>query len=448
MQHLVTPLLYTEVAEAGCVRRLPMFLRTVLGNPDLAQRVKSFSGRTIQSHWFQPSDYVGSLKRMMPRIIDISIWSPEDKVSIQTAIENATKTFKLAYYTYPTRSDETFSRRWIKKIFKASYFATWDTTVALLLCLLPNLEVFRVQTFKDHRQHHRDGVAGFQFIMRILQSSKTTTGRLILPRLRTADLSFRDCVLRKRLHYSLCHTLAPLKCFRYEVFPVMDTWKDRSHRCREADVNPAFVRTRLLSGLEQSVEELSIIIRLLDPELLSKWRITKDTRLSHCGIGSLRDFTQLRVLKMTARILIGNPAHDQYLANMSFEDMMLRYKYIPEQENSFYQGLPSRLEALHIIDCPNAVYGCIKRLLQTSFLPSTLKRIELTYTYPTRDREGRALAAMNKWLAGENAGWCLMFPGESFATKKYLESLASEKGITAIQRIDENYRDNKISTKW
>ena len=448
MQHLVTPLLYTEVAEAGCVRRLPLFLRTVLGNPDLAQMVKSFFGRTIQSHWFQPSDYLGSLKRMMPRIIDISLWSREDKVSIQTAIENAIKEFDLAYYSYPTRPDETFSRRWIKKIFKASYFATWDATVALLLCLLPNLEVFRVQTLKDHRQHHRDGIAGFQFIMRVLQSSKTATERLILRNLHTADLSFRDCVLRKRLHHSLCHTLAPLKSFRYEVFPAMDTWKVRSHRCREADVNPVFVRSRLLSGLEDSIEELSIIIRLLDPKLLHNWHIMNRTGLSHYGIGSLRDFTKLKVLRMTARILIGNPAHNQNLANLSSEDTQLRFKYIPEQENRFYQALPNGLETLNIIDCPNAVYGCIKRLLRTYFVPSTLKRIELAYTYPTHDSQGLVLAAMNKWLAGENEEWCFMFPGESYATKKYLESLASERGITVVQRMDENYRDNKISTKW
>lgn len=43
LSHLIIPLLYTSFSETGIIRKLPLFLRTILSRPNLAQHVRSIS---------------------------------------------------------------------------------------------------------------------------------------------------------------------------------------------------------------------------------------------------------------------------------------------------------------------------------------------------------------------------------------------------------------------
>ncbi|KIM96726.1 hypothetical protein OIDMADRAFT_182915 [Oidiodendron maius Zn] len=448
MQQIVTPLLYTHIVDPGSLMGPSLLLRTVLENPGLAQLVKSFSVCQARKYWvfpsanFRPVAQFGYHPNGSLRLV--SRWWPEVKDSIQPTIDTATVSLNLAYYAYPTRPDERFSSRWSRAISDSAYSKAWDATIALLLCLLPSLETLRLRSANDNRQHQSDGIKGFQFILRVLRSLKISDERIILPKLHTVHLRFLDCVLRKRLHRSLLKSIAPLNSIHYELLQVLDTWKSGSHMCREVDLTPRFIRARLLSGLEHSVEDLSVVARPNNSRLHFREETSQDA--NSYGIGSLGDYKKLKILTMSARILIGIPTVPAHLPwRSSFEDMMRGSDYTLEQEHRFYHGLPGKLEVLHIVDCPNAVYGCVKRFLQSSFIPPTLNRIEISYTHP-RDDES-AVVAMSQWLNNKESRWCGKFSGEAFATKSHLQDLASKMGIVLIQRIDKDYRWEQINRR-
>lgn len=464
----MTPVLYNNFTENGFLKRLPLFLRTILENPGLARHVKTFSGCACQPSWVPLSGcpcqpYFRQFFSQAPtehhrRLIDIKLWSPQDKICIQAAMNEATKELNLAYYSYPTRPDHTFAKRWRRRIFNTSRFATWDAITALLLCFLPNLEVLHLESFSDQRLHHRDGTAGFDFLLRVLESSKSSDGRRrILRRLHTADLSFMNCVQRKRVQSRLCHSLPPLKCFRYEAFPVMNTWAPSRHSSREIDVDPMFFRKRLLNGLKRSLEKLTILVRLDNPRVPYRAVSMGRKKHSHLGIACFKRFTKLRVLTMSARLLIGLP---RLSLDWDPEEMTIG-PYRHQHEEFFYRTLPENLQTLRIIDCPDAIYGFMRRFLQSSSVPSTLKRIELAYTYyipgqmaHSRPDQGyyeqlvptvsSRAADMEKWMAGEDSEWHPGFPGEEVVTKKELEDLASSRGIILTQYIDEDYREKRV----
>ena len=304
---------------------------------------------------------------------------------------------------------------------------TWDAIVALLLCHLPNLETFRVETYSDDRQHARDGIRGFEFILRVLKSSKVDRRQIMLPKLRNVNLKFTNSLHRKRLQQTLLSDLPSLKTFHYEVFRNMDQHRPSSRRSREVGLSLRHVRKMLLTDSEYSLEELSIVVRYVSAQA------------GHAPLGSLSSLTKLRYIRASAHVLIGKPtlASNSYLRTPW--EVAQEGFYSPLQEENFYDSLPNSIEALILIDCPNAMYGCIKRLLQSSHSLQRLKRIELGYTYPWPHQEDWRLGKMSEWLSGVNFDWCGMFPGENWATKKELEDLALQRGIVLVQKMDECY---------
>jgi hypothetical protein len=453
MQQLVTPLLYAELAEVGSTKTLTLFLRTIVERPDLVQYVRSFAGwsflRYPATHPLGPEQY--RHRSLGPRILSVKKsangipvvqWSIHDKSAIRTAMEIATKRLNLAYYAYPKRPDETFVDRWARQIFGPSYTynnSTWDAAVALLLCLLPNLEAIRIDTADEDRQHTHDGVAGFKFVLRVLESSSVSGARLVLPKLHTFHLAFTNCVFRKRLQRSLTRRLGPLKCFHYEAVGMACTWQSSRHRRSEIGFGFQYLRRQLLSNIEDDVEELSVIIR--PNKTISNVTLwSRPPTEGIYNINPISSFPKLRALKTSAQMVLGTPyAMWPSQSGLSFERTWQAAVYLPRQEQWFYENLPKRIESLIIVDCPNAIYGCIKYFLKSSHVPHNLKHIELAYTYPTLDKTGRTLAAMDHWMADGDSEWSPMFPGEEFATKQQLEDLARGNGITLIQRIDENY---------
>jgi hypothetical protein len=308
MKYLVTPLLYAEVAEIGSVKRLPLFLRTILEKPDLAQHVKSISGCSFQ----RKNYFVNSRDNKdiwAYRVIDISVWSLQDKFVVQKAVDTATASLNLAYYSYPERPDMNFVDRWSRRLLNTSSRSTWDATVALLLCHLPNLETFRIDSYNDDRHHAHDGLRGFEFIVRVLKSSKVGSERVSI------IVRYRD----------------PMDRMNYDA-------------CRDRD---GYIS-------------------------------------AHGGfhtLGSLSGFRKLRCLRVSAQILIGNPSlNNRYFSTLSDDEISQAAVYTPPQEEAFYRHLPKAIEVLIIIDCPNAMYGCIKRFLQSAHVPPKPKRIELAYT--------------------------------------------------------------------
>jgi hypothetical protein len=142
------------------------------------------------------------------------------------------------------------------------------------------------------------------------------------------------------------------------------------------------------------------------------------------SIGPLKGFKKLRHLEFSATMLMGNPLllpgkglqisySCEFLPHST--QVCQHFTYTSEQEIAFYQHLPEAMEALIIL----AIYGCIRRFLESDYVPPRLKRVELTYLFP-------ALGLGNP------------FPGEEQVIVNYLEDLAIQKGIALIQSVDQN----------
>ncbi|KAE8449844.1 hypothetical protein EG329_007321 [Mollisiaceae sp. DMI_Dod_QoI] len=315
LAHLVTPLLYAEFAEIGSIRRLPLFLRTILSRPDLAQHVKSFSGCNFEYKPWIVKEY-DHKPTWDARVIDRSLWSLDDQRLMKRAVLSATERFKLNYHSYPKRVDETFVNRWLKRLFRVDRFSrasNWDAVVALLLCHLPNLQKFRLEAFNDDRQHARDGTRGFDFILRVLRSSKIDGSRIWLEKLDTAQLEFTNCVQRKRLLQCLAQNLAPLKNFSYKVIRPLSNHRPGSHSCRATRLDLSHLRKRILKLFEPELEVLEIVMRYGRDQALDfgseAWEHAVDFRYNFenvdfedarfmTPIGPLDDFKKLRKLKV------------------------------------------------------------------------------------------------------------------------------------------------------
>ncbi len=229
---------------------------------------------------------------------------------------------------------------------------------------------------------------------------------------------------------------------------MVKTHKRGPRSARKGELCPLQLRRTPLAELEHDVEELSIIVQYGDRmhlEVFDSCSHAQEDISAHGGfhsIGPLCGFMRLRRLRVSAEILIGKPSlSNRYFSTLRHEEVSLAAFYSPQQEKAFYEHLPKAIEVLIIVDCPNAMYGCIRRFLQSAHIPPRLKRIELAYTCPAPNNRHWPLAEMSEWMSDSDSEWCYRFPGESFATKKQLEDFALGRGLVLIQRIDENYND-------
>lgn len=454
MQARVTPLLYTGFAELGNTKKLTLFLRTIVERPHLALYVKSLSGWSLlqdptvhvlgsEQHGHLPLGAQLTGTNESNDLIPAVQWPLHDKSAIGVAIEFAIRRFN------PALTED----HWAKRILRPSSTynnSTWDATVALVLCLLPNLEAIRIDTSDVDEDPIQDGGEGnFKYILRVLRSASVNGRRLVLPKLRTAHLTFTNCVYKSQFQRSLIRHLGPLKCVRYEgVAMARCPWDSLARRVTKIGYGFWHFRRQHLSPFEGDIEELSVIIRprkSITNVCLPSRPFTTPLEIDRLYPSPVSSFPKLRVLTASANMLLGppyalwSPQMSPLLSNLNFEEACQTAKYYIEQMTRFYKDLPKKIESLVIIDCPNAMYQCIWRLLESPRLPHNLKHIELAYTYPPLDKTGKSLAAMKEWMAGRDSIWEKRFPGAVFATKKRLEDLARTRGITLVQRIDEKY---------
>lgn len=170
--------------------------------------MKTFSGTSFRyPPWSAVADEDNS-PDWATRSPDVELWTDADKDIIRKAVEEATMTLKLARYPRNHmgevgRGDEEFAERWMKRMFSSTVKYTSDAIVALLLCYLPNLESFKVDTYNDDRL----GLQGFTFTYRVLSSLAYNDNAT---HLHTISLSLTNSLVRPILLRHLISTFSSL----------------------------------------------------------------------------------------------------------------------------------------------------------------------------------------------------------------------------------------------
>ncbi|KAH9206128.1 hypothetical protein DL95DRAFT_469904 [Leptodontidium sp. 2 PMI_412] len=206
----------TEILKFDTVAMLPHD-HAANGGPAVDITAKIAPGTSFQyPPWSAVADEDNS-PDWAARSPDVELWTDVDKDIIRKAVEEATMTLKLARYPRNHRGevgrgDEEFAERWMKRMFSSTVKYTSDAIVALLLCYLPNLESFKVDTYNDDRL----GLRGFTFTYRVLSSLAYNDNAT---HLHTIGLSLTNSLVRPILLRHLISTFSSLniKNFSYAV---------------------------------------------------------------------------------------------------------------------------------------------------------------------------------------------------------------------------------------
>lgn len=173
------------------------------------------------------------------------------------------------------------------------------------------------------------------------------------------------------------------------------------------------------------------------------WRANRQLGCFGVGAGgvlwSLERFKQLRVLRASAYLVLGDPVlfRGGEMRIRSWEGKgTWSCRYDESQVAAFFRRLPSCVEILVLEDCERAVGGLVKDFLEVRLREDAagarrlrLRTIEIGYRYP------KPSALWSIRMRDED-----VVDDEDWGDENELKDFAERMGIVLVQRVEDNYR--------
>lgn len=245
----------------------------------------------------------------------------------------------------------------------------------------------------------------FEFILRVLKSSKISEEWVILPKSHNVDLKFANSLHRNVSARSSWWT-ASVDIFALRGFSQHEPTQVGFCVSRKVGLSLIHLRRKLPADSSsvwkkfQSLFAISWLTADIPPwntcPASQNWDISE--RWPTCYSGN-------HLLEVVGICTLSHVAQEAL--------------YSPEQEETCSCWLSQGDIWMH------------KALPQSFHVSPTLKPLDMAYAYPVHNLRDRILDEWDWGCPGENYEWCLKFSGESWATKKGIEDFSSRNGDCA-----------------